>query len=150
MDSLPHITVAAIIESNQQFLLIEEESDGLIVLNQPAGHVELGETLIEAVIRETLEESAWHFIPESVVGIYQHKSTVNGIHYIRIAFHGRHHSYQADRPLDTGILRTLWLTRHDIAHHQPVRSPMVLQGIDDFLAGQRYPLSIFKSFLSNS
>jgi len=145
MDSIPHITVAAIIESDQHFLLIEEESDGLIMINQPAGHVEIGETLIEAVVRETLEESAWHFIPEAIIGIYQYTSSINGITYIRVAFYGQHHSHQPDRPLDTGILRTLWLSRDEVAQNQSVRSPMVLQGIDDFLIGRRYPLSMFKA-----
>ncbi len=145
MDSIPHITVAAIIESDQHFLLIEEESDGLIVINQPAGHLEIGETLIEAVVRETLEEAAWHFIPEAIVGIYQYTHSINEITYIRIAFCGKHHLHQPDRPLDTGILRTVWLTRDEVAQSQSVRSPMVLQGIDDFLIGQRYPLSMLKS-----
>lgn len=143
MESLPHITVAAIIESDQRFLLIEEESDGLIVINQPAGHLDMGETLIEAVIRETLEETAWHFIPEAIIGIYQYASSLNGISYVRIAFCGQVHSQESDRPLDTGILRTLWLTRQEIAQQQ-LRSPLVLQCVDDFLNGQRYPLSLLK------
>lgn len=144
MESLPHITVAAIVESEQRFLLVEEESDGFIVINQPAGHLDIGETLIEAVIRETLEETAWHFIPEAIVGIYQYASPLNGITYVRIAFCGQAPSHEIDRPLDTGILRTLWLTRQEIAQQQQLRSPLVLQCVDDFLNGQRYPLSLLK------
>ena len=82
MDWIPHLTVAAVIESEQRFLLIEEDSDGLIVFNQPAGHWDEGETLVEAVIRETLEESAWHFEPQAITGIYQYTSPTNQITYL--------------------------------------------------------------------
>ncbi|HEC84477.1 MAG TPA: NUDIX hydrolase [Thioploca sp.] len=142
MDWTPHLTVAAVIESEQRFLLIEEESDGLIVFNQPAGHWDEGETLIEAVARETLEEAAWHFEPQAIVGIYQYTSPENQITYLRICFCGRHHSHEPNRALDTGILRTVWLTRDSVANLSNVRSPMVLRCIDDYLAGIRYPLSL--------
>jgi 8-oxo-dGTP pyrophosphatase MutT (NUDIX family) len=142
MDWTPHITVAAIIESEQRFLLIEEESDGLTVFNQPAGHWDEGETLIEAVARETLEESAWHFEPQGIVGIYQYTSPTNQTTYLRICYSGKHHSHAPDRALDTGILRTVWLTRDEIANLPNLRSPMVLRCIDDYLAGKPYPLSL--------
>ncbi len=138
----PHITVSAVIESEQRFLLIEEESDGLIVFNQPAGHLDEGETLIEAVARETLEEAAWHFEAQSVVGLYQYTSPVNQITYLRVCFCGKHHSHEPDRVLDTGILRALWLTREEVASLSNLRSLMVLRCIDDYIAGNRYPLSL--------
>lgn len=143
MDWTPHLTVAAIIESEQRFLLIEEKSYGLIVFNQPAGHWDEGETLVEAVARETLEESAWHFEPQALIGIYQHTFPRNRTTYLRICFCGQHHNYEPYRVLDTGILRTVWLTRDEIANLPNLRSPMVLRGIDDYLAGKRYPLSLF-------
>ncbi len=142
MDWTPHLTVAAIIEFEQRFLLIEEESDGTIVFNQPAGHWDEGETLVEAVARETLEEAAWHFKPQAIVGIYQYTSPVNQITYLRICFCGQHHSHEPNRTLDTGILRATWLTREAIASLSNLRSPMVLRCIDDYLAGIRYPLSL--------
>jgi len=142
MDWTPHVTVAAVIESEQRFLLIEERSEGLIVINQPAGHWDPGESLVEAVIRETLEESAWHFIPQAVVGIYEYISPLNGITYLRICFCGQHHSHEAERALDDGIFRTLWLTRKEVAQSNQLRSPMVLRCIDDYLSGARYPLPL--------
>ncbi|MDM8560146.1 NUDIX hydrolase [Candidatus Parabeggiatoa sp. HSG14] len=142
MDWTPHLTVAAIIEHEQRYLLVEEKSDGLIVFNQPAGHWDEGETLIEAAIRETLEEAAWHFEPQAMVGIYQYTSPVNQITYLRICFSGKHYSYEPDRTLDTDILRTVWLTRDEVANLNNLRSPMVLRCIDDYLAGIRYPLSL--------
>jgi NADH pyrophosphatase NudC (nudix superfamily) len=142
MDWIPHLTVAAVIESEQRFLLIEEDSDGLIVFNQPAGHWDEGETLIEAVIRETLEESAWHFEPQAITGIYQYTSPINQITYLRLCFCGRHYNYEPNRALDTGILRAIWLTREEVANLSNLRSPMVLRCIDDYLAGIRYPLSL--------
>jgi 8-oxo-dGTP pyrophosphatase MutT (NUDIX family) len=142
MDWTPHVTVAAIIIENQRFLLVEEESDGLIVFNQPAGHWDKGETLIEAAARETLEETAWHFIPQAVIGLYQYTSALNGFTYLRICFSGQHHSYEPHRALDTGIVRTVWLTRDEVAKSNKLRSPMVLRCIDDYLAGLRYSLPI--------
>jgi 8-oxo-dGTP pyrophosphatase MutT (NUDIX family) len=145
MDKIPHLTVAAVIESEQRFLLIEEESDGLIVFNQPAGHWDEGETLIEAVIRETLEEAAWHFEPQAITGIYQYTSPVNQITYLRVCFCGQHYSHEPNHTLDTGILRTVWLSRNDVANLSNLRSPMVLRCIDDHLSGIRYPLSLITS-----
>jgi NADH pyrophosphatase NudC (nudix superfamily) len=141
MDWIPHLTVAAIIESNQRFLLIEEQSEGLIVFNQPAGHWDEGETLIEAVIRETLEESAWHFNPEAIVGLYQYTSPAN-LTYLRICFCGQPVSHDPHRPLDVNISRALWLSREEIIQLPNLRSPMVLHCIDDYLKGIRYPLSL--------
>jgi NADH pyrophosphatase NudC (nudix superfamily) len=141
MDWTPHLTVAAIIESDQRFLLIEEQSEGLIVFNQPAGHWDEGETLIEAVIRETLEESAWYFQPEAIVGLYQYTSPTN-LTYLRICFCGQPVSHDPHRSLDVNISRVLWLSRAEIIQLPNLRSPMVLRCIDDYLTGIRYPLTL--------
>jgi 8-oxo-dGTP pyrophosphatase MutT (NUDIX family) len=142
MDWFPHVTVAAVIVFEHRFLLIEEESEGLIVFNQPAGHLDAGESLIEAVSRETLEESGWHFTPQAVTGIYQYTSALNAITYLRVCFCGQHHSHNPHQPLDKGILRTVWLTREEISKTANLRSPLVLRCIDDYLQGIRYPLSL--------
>lgn len=137
----PHVTVAAMIEREQKFLLVEEQSDGLIVFNQPAGHLDEGESLIQAVTRETLEEAGWHFTPEFVIGIYQYTSAFN-ITYLRICFGGKLGEHDVQRPLDKGILRAVWLTRPEIAAKENLRSPLVMRCIDDYLQGIRYPLTL--------
>lgn len=138
----PHVTVAAIIEADGRFLLVEEESDGLVVINQPAGHWDAGETLVAAVIRETLEETGWHFIPQAITGIYQYTHPRIQVTYLRISFCGVVGTHETGHPLDIGILRTLWLRRDEVATQNHLRSPMVLRNIDDYLAGIRYPLSL--------
>lgn len=145
MNWIPHLTVAAIIEDQQGFLLIEETtSSGAIVVNQPAGHWEQGETLIDAVIRETLEETAWHFKPEAIVGIYEHTNHRSKNTYLRVCFCGQKIKKEANRELDVGIVRTVSLTRDKVAELPNLRSPMVLSCIDDYLNGVRYPLSLIK------
>lgn len=146
MSWMPHVTVAAIIEVEQRFLLVEEESDGVVVFNQPAGHWDEGESLLEAVGRETREESAWHFEPQAIIGIYHYTSPLNQITYLRVNFCGRVLHHEADLALDQGILRTVWLTREEIAGLKNLRSPMVLRSVDDYLAGIRYPLSLISVF----
>lgn len=135
------VTVAAVVEQAGKFLMVEELIGGLSVLNQPAGHVEHGESLVEAVIRETLEETAWALEPEAVTGIYLWQTPDQARSFLRVAFVGQCRGHDADRSLDTGILNALWMTREQIAA-QPdrLRSPMVLRCIDDYLAGVRYPL----------
>lgn len=141
----PHLTVAAVIEEDGRFLLVEERSEGKIVLNQPAGHVEEEETLIEAVIRETLEESACPFQPEAITGIYRWCSPDNGITYLRLAFCGTHGQCDRDLALDTDIITTHWLSLDAIkARTTQLRSPLVMRCIEDYLAGQRYPLKLVK------
>ena len=143
MSQKPHLTVAAVVENAGRFLMVEEEADGRVVYNQPAGHLDDGETLAQGVARETLEETAWHFQPEAIVGIYRWSSSTNGITYVRVCFSGRCHVYEPDRTLDSGIRRALWLTRAEVsALGDQLRSPMVLLCIDDYLAGKTYSLSL--------
>jgi len=139
----PHVTVAAIIERDARFLMIEETVNGKLVVNQPAGHLEPNEALSDAVIRETLEESAWHFTPTLITGIYQWTVPKSNKTFLRVCFTGHCDRYEPDRELDDGIDRVMWLTRDEIARCK-LRSPMVLQGIDDYLSGQRYPLGLFQ------
>lgn len=142
MEWIPHITVATVIETAGRFLLVEEESDGLVVFNQPAGHWDEGETIFEAATRETLEETGWHFVPEAIVGLYVYTSPLINITYLRICFCGKPGDYEPDRPLDKGILRAVWLTPEEVANKKNLRSPMVWRCIEDYLAGVRYPLSL--------
>jgi 8-oxo-dGTP pyrophosphatase MutT (NUDIX family) len=142
----PSVTVAAIIERDGRFLLIEEETSEGIRINQPAGHLDPHESLEEAVVREVLEETAHDFHPEALVGMYMSrymsKSRGRDVTYLRFTFcgtPGRAH----DRPLDHGILRTLWMTRDEMAACQERhRSPIVLQCVDDYLAGKRTALAL--------
>jgi 8-oxo-dGTP pyrophosphatase MutT (NUDIX family) len=140
----PHLTVAAIVEQEGRFLLVEEACEGQVVFNQPAGHLDENETLLEAVVRETLEEAGRHFTPEAITGFYQWKSPVNGFTYVRIAFCGDCSERDLDRALDTDIIDTVWLTPKELAEQQAkLRSPMVLHCIEDYMAGKRYPLDMF-------
>lgn len=141
----PDVTVAAIIEREGRFLLVEEHIGQRLVLNQPAGHLEDGESLIEAVIRETLEESAWHFVPQSLVGLYLWKQPENGRSFLRVAVAGVVTHHESHRQLDRGIERTLWLPRDQIvAKSARLRSPMVLRCIDDYLGGVRHSLDVLQ------
>ena len=138
----PNVTVAAVIERDGRFLLVEEETAAGIRLNQPAGHLERDESLPAACSRETLEESAWHFCPQQLVGIYLWPVPDAGITYLRFAFCGELGAHEADRSLDTGILRALWLTPAEIqSRRDEHRSPLVGQCIADYLAGVRLPLT---------
>lgn len=139
----PNVTVAAVIEKDGRFLFVEEISGDEIVINQPAGHVEPGETLLEAVTRETLEETGYHFSPQMLVGIYYWHAQRRGITYMRFTFTGQLTGHEPDRPLDDGILRAVWLTRAALSSESaPHRSPIVTRCVDDYLAGKRYPLEL--------
>ncbi len=143
----PNVVVAAIAERDGKFLLVEEEADGKLVLNQPAGHLDEGETLIDAVIRETLEETAWHFVPEALLGVYRWPHPTNGATYIRFAFTGQVRGHDTRRPLDHGIHRALWLTPEEIRRERARhRSPQVERAIDDYLGGRHYPLDLLKEY----
>lgn len=146
----PELTVAAIVEQNQRFLLVEEILRGRKVINQPAGHVEQGESLIDAVIRETLEETAWQFQPEAITGIYLWQYPENSTTYLRISFCGNCKDHDGDRDLDDGIVRPLWLSRADLlARTKQLRSPMVIRSIDDYLKGNRLPVDTIQQLSVN-
>jgi len=137
----PHVTVAALIFQDNQFLLVEEETDAGVRLNQPAGHLEPGESLIEAVARECLEETGYHFRPTALVGIYQWTRPAGDITYLRFAFAGDLLEHEPDRPLDSGIIAPCWLTLDAIrASQERHRSPMVLRCVEDYLERIHLPL----------
>ena len=144
----PNVVVAAIIERDGKFLLVEEKADGKLVLNQPAGHLDEGESLTQAAVRETLEETAWYFTPEALLGVYRWRHPAKGITYLRFAFTGYVTHHEESRALDHDIVRTLWLSAEEIrderARH---RSPQVERCLDDYLAGQRYPLDLLKDVI---
>ena len=138
----PEITVAAVTESDGRFLVVEERINQRLVFNQPAGHAEAGESLLEAVIREVREETAWRFEPASLVGVYLWRSPESGVTTMRFAFTGSVDDHHAHQPLDDGIVGTHWLSRDDLlAREHALRSPLVLRCIEDYLGGQRRPLS---------
>jgi 8-oxo-dGTP pyrophosphatase MutT (NUDIX family) len=139
----PHATVAAIIERDNKFLMVEEIVHGKSVLNQPAGHLEPDESLINAVIRETREETAWQFIPEAITGIYLWKHPVNGQSFLRIAFCGLCKNHDSAQSLDEGIIQAVWKSHDELVQQKlQLRSPMVINCIDDYLADKRYPLDL--------
>ncbi|MDZ7662917.1 NUDIX hydrolase [Thiohalophilus sp.] len=141
----PHLTVAAVIEQNGRFLMVEEDVEGRIVLNQPAGHVEAGESFVDAVIRETLEETAHYFAPQAVTGIYRWTHPDNDITFVRHAFCGSVGEAVTDRELDDGILRALWLSPDELlSQANKLRSPLVMQSIEDYLQGQRFALELYR------
>ena len=139
----PNVTVAAVVERDGRFLLVEEHTESGLRLNQPAGHLDEGESVIAAVVRETIEETAWEFTPEHLVGIYRWRPDERDITYLRFAFCGRLGAHDSNRRLDEGIVRALWLSPDEIRagrnHH---RSPLVLRCMDDYLAGVRAPLAL--------
>lgn len=142
----PSVTVAAIIERDGHFLLVEEETSDGIRFNQPAGHLDPNESLLEAVARETLEETAHEFSATALIGMYMSRylssRTGKEVTYLRFAFSGELGRVH-DRPLDHGILRAVWMTRDELlACQEKHRSPLVLRCIDDYLAGTRAPLSL--------
>lgn len=138
-----HVTVAAVVESNGRFLMVKEHASGKLVLNQPAGHLESGESLVEAVARETLEETAWHFTPESLLGVYQWQQTGRHRTYLRFAFCGSVSGHDPRQPLDDGIVEAIWLSREELERRSmQLRSPMVMQCVDDYLNGKRYSLDV--------
>lgn len=139
----PHVTVATIIERNSRFLMVYEEADGKNVYNQPAGHLDPNETLKEAAIRETLEETGWTVELTGVVGVNLYTAPSNGITYFRTTFIATPVSHDGTRALDTGIIEAVWLTYEELlARKDQLRSPMTLQIIDEYRAGRRFPLDV--------
>lgn len=141
----PNVTVASVLERDGRFLLVEEATEYGICYNQPAGHLECGESLIAAVIRETLEETACTLLPQYLVGIYNYRNEARDVTYLRFAFGGEITAHDPGRTLDEGILAAHWLTLDEIravqARH---RSSLVLRCIEDWLAGRRYPLELLR------
>ncbi len=139
----PNVTVAAVIERDGEFLLVEEETSQGVRFNQPAGHLEANESLLVAVAREALEESAYHFAPQHLLGIYCWHSSESDTTYLRFAFTGVITGHEADRRLDAGILQAVWMTPEEIHTSQARhRSPLVLRCVEDYLSGKRYPLEL--------
>jgi len=147
----PNVTVAAVIERDGKFLLVEEEPEagsGLFI-NQPAGHLDPGESIIQGAIRETLEETAYTFVPEFLVGIYHWHSQRVDTTYIRFAFGGRVTHHDPERVLDTGIVRAAWFSLDEVNQMKNRhRSPLVMRCIRDHLAGKRYPLELLTHYES--
>ena len=145
----PSATVAAVIERDGKFLLVEEMAEGRRVLNQPAGHLDPGESLIAACVRETLEETAHAFAPTALVGIYRWHYAPADNTFLRFAFAGAIAGFDASRKLDSEIIATHWLSRAELAQQEELhRSPLVMRCVDDYLKGRRYPLELFSSEFS--
>jgi len=143
----PNVTVAALIEREGRFLLVEEETEDGLRLNQPAGHLDQGESLVNACAREALEETAWGFRPTALVGIYQWPRPQGGITYLRFAFSGELGAHEEGRALDAGIRRALWMTPDEIgASVERHRSPLVGQCVSDYLGGRRFPLELLRHY----
>lgn len=137
----PDVTVAAVAERDGRFLLVEERIRGRLVLNQPAGHLEEGESLLHAVIRETLEETAWNFQPQWLLGVYLWRSNPHHT-TLRFAFIGTVDGFDPGRALDPPVIANHWLTREAVAaQSERLRTPLVLRCIDDYLGGRRSPLA---------
>ncbi|WP_341938402.1 NUDIX hydrolase [Marinimicrobium sp. C2-29] len=147
MSWAPHVTVATVVERNGRFLFVYEEAEGRRVYNQPAGHLEPNESLTDAAVRETLEETRWQVRPTALLGIGLYRAPANGVTYLRHTFAAEAVEEHPQRPLDEGIIEPRWLTRDELlARESEWRSPMVLQAVDDFLDGKRYPLELLRSY----
>jgi phosphatase NudJ len=142
----PNVTVAAIVERDGRFLLVEEATAEGLKLNNPAGHLDPGESPADGCAREVLEETAHRFRPTALLGVYlsrvMHRPTAKDVTYLRLAFCGELGQHDPARPLDRGIVRTLWLTAEEIrASIERHRSPLLMRCVEDYLAGVRHPLS---------
>lgn len=144
----PRVTVACVVNDGDRYLMVEEEVNGRLAYNQPAGHLDDRESLARAAVRETLEETGWSVELQHFLGVHQWQSREHGHGVVRFSFAARPLAHDPQRPLDTGIRRALWLTRSEIvALGDQLRSPMVLLSIDAWLAGKRLPLSTLSSLL---
>ena len=144
----PHVVTATIVERDGRYLFVEESIDGRTVINQPAGHLDHHETLLDCARRETLEETGWTVEPTALTGVYLLETEIPGKTFLRFCFAARAVSFDAARPLDKEIVRTHWWNRDELLLRQGEhRSPLVLRALDDHLAGQRYPLAMLHDFL---
>lgn len=141
----PHMTVAAVVERDGRFLVVEEIAEGNRVFNQPAGHLEPNESLVDAVIREVLEETRSHFLPDHIVGVYRWANPATQETHMRVAFSGGLNGSEPERVLDDPIIQPHWLTYDELqARNGALRSPLVLGCIDDYLRGCHYPLELLR------
>lgn len=146
MEWQPHITVAAVIEKDGKYLVVEEYVDGHLVINQPAGHWEPGESLLEAAQRETLEETGWEFYPTQLIGIYRWVHPYKDETFLRFSFCGNSSTTQMHQDLDKGIHSAKWLSAEEILAlpEEKIRSTMVTESLNDYLNGNRYSLELIK------
>lgn len=143
----PNVTVAAVVEQDGYYLLVEEHTPDGLRFNQPAGHLEQGESLLQAAVRETLEETALHFQPDALVGIYRWKVPQQDLTYLRVAFRGTIGGEARGRALDEGIVRAVWLTPEEVlACRDRHRSPLVWQCIADHQAGKSFSLDLLTDY----
>jgi len=143
----PDVTVAAVVERDGRFLLVEEHTERGLLFNQPAGHLEADESIVAAAVRETLEETAWEFTPEHLIGVYRWRPSLSEITYVRFAFSGRLGTHHAERALDSGIVRAVWLSPEEIrASRDRHRSPLVVRCMEDYLAGRRASLDLLVDY----
>ena len=143
----PNVTVAAVIEKDGRFLLVEENTTDGRRFNQPAGHLECREALVDAVAREVLEETAYHFVPRYLVGVYSSRNETKDVTYLRFAFGGELAGHEPERTLDDGIIAARWLTPEEIhASVERHRSELVVRCMEDWQAGKRYPLELLTHF----
>lgn len=143
----PNVTVATVIEQKGKYLLVEEQTTHGILFNQPAGHLEPNESIVNGAIRETLEETGYTFTPQWLLGIYRWHSLLNDTTYLRFAFSGTVVCHDPDRKLDEGIVRAAWFNTNEIYELVRLhRSPLVIKCIEDHLAGKHYPLEILTHY----
>lgn len=144
----PHVTVATVVEKDGRFLFVEEFAEGRQVLNQPAGHLEANETLIEAAVRETLEETGWDVHITGVVGLYLYTAPSNGVTYQRVCFAGSALTHHPDLALDDGIIGPRWLSRAELLESREAwRSELVMRCLEDYLEREPFDLSLIKASL---
>ncbi len=144
----PHVVTATVIERDGHYLCVEEEIDGRRVFNQPAGHLDPGETLLDAAVRETLEETAWQVRLDALLGVYLMETEIPGKTFVRFCFAATALAHDPGRTLDKEIVATHWLSRDDLAARAArLRSPLVLEAIDAFERGARYPLDLLHASL---
>ncbi|MGQ9424554.1 NUDIX hydrolase [Gilvimarinus sp. F26214L] len=143
----PHVTVAAVVERQNRFLMVRERSEtGQLVYNQPAGHLEEGESLLQAVVRETLEETRWQVSPSAVLSIRMFTSPANQVTYLRTSFVAEPLAHYPEYNIDQGIEEAVWMSEEEIVQKQhELRSELVLQSIRDYRAGKRFPLELLGS-----
>ncbi|MFW5969084.1 MAG: NUDIX hydrolase [Halofilum sp. (in: g-proteobacteria)] len=141
------MTVAAVIEADGRYLMVEEMAEGSRVFNQPAGHLEPGERLVDAVVREVLEETGVHFVPQHLIGLYRWVNPRNGETHLRVAFTGQVNGRDPARTLDHPIIAPHWLSYDELVdRRERLRSPLVMGCIDDHLRGRSYPLELLRDF----